>query len=62
MNGHGGARPGAGRKKADKDSTQVTWRVSTRAKNWIREQSMTQGVSTAVILDQLIDSFEEDIA
>lgn len=62
MNVHGGARPGAGRKKADKDSTQITWRVSSRAKSWIREQSKAQGVSTAVILDQLIDAFNADIA
>ena len=59
MNGHGGARPGAGRKKADKDHIQVTWRVSNKAKTWIRERSMAQGVSTASILDQLIDFYEK---
>ena len=61
MNTHGGARPGAGRKPADKNSVQVNWRVSDKAKAWMRDKSMTLGESTATILDLLIEVFEESI-
>lgn len=56
---HGGARPGAGRKASTPDTTAVNWRVSGSAKAWMKEQAMTQGVSIATILDELIKSFEE---
>lgn len=55
---HGGARPGAGRKASTPDTTEVNWRVSGFAKTWMKEQAMTQGVSIATILDELIKSFE----
>ena len=58
-NTHGGARAGAGRKASTPDTTQVNWRVSERAKEWMKGQAMTQGVSIATILDELIAAFEE---
>jgi len=56
---HGGARQGAGRKASTPDTTAVHWRVSESAKAWMKGQAMTQGVSIATILDELIKSFEE---
>ena len=58
-NTHGGARPGAGRKASTPDTTAVNWRVSERAKQWMKGQAIEQGVSIATILDILIDEFEE---
>lgn len=60
----GGKRTGAGRKASTPGTTEVNWRVSASAKVWMKEQAMTQGVSIAIILDELIKSFEEqaDIA
>lgn len=55
----GGARSGAGRKPSTPDTTQVNWRVSERAKHWMKQQAMEQGVSIATILDLLIDTFIE---
>ena len=55
----GGARTGAGRKPSTPDTTQVNWRVSERAKHWMKQMAMVQGVSIATILDMLIDVFEE---
>lgn len=55
----GGARTGAGRKPSTPDTTPVNWRVSERAKHWMKGQAMEQGVSIATILDTLIDVFEE---
>lgn len=59
LNTHGGARAGAGRKPSTPDTTQVNWRVSERAKHWMKQQAMEQGVSIATILDTLIDTFIE---
>ena len=59
MNTHGGARAGAGRKPAEQSSVAVNWRVSAEAKAWMRQRSKDLGESTATILDQLIQSFEE---
>lgn len=56
---HGGARPGAGRKASAPDTLPVNWRVSRRAKEWLKWQAKEQGVSIATILDMLIDSFED---
>jgi hypothetical protein len=58
-NTHGGARAGAGRKPSTPDTTQVNWRVSKRAKHWMKRQAMEQRVSIATILDILIDTFIE---
>ena len=57
--GWGGAREGAGRKAYAKEMTPVCWRVSKQAKAWIDEQAREQGVTTARIIDQLIQAFEE---
>lgn len=57
----GGARAGAGRKAATPDTIPVHWRVSERAKEWMKGQAMTQGVSIATILDELIAAFEERV-
>lgn len=56
---HGGARPGAGRRKSGPDSVQVNWRVSAAAKEWIGEQSRAPGENTATIIDRLIQVFED---
>lgn len=56
---HGGARPGAGRRRSGPDSVPVNWRVSNMAKAWILEQARVQGVSVAAIIDELIKAFEE---
>lgn len=55
---HGGARPGAGRKKMT-DTVPVCWRISPQANEWIRKQADEQGVTIARIVDELIKSFEE---
>ena len=57
--GWGGARAGAGRKPVDKESIAVNWRISPQAKEWILTQAKEQGEPIAVILDELIRSFEE---
>lgn len=54
---HGGARPGAGRKKSDSDSISVNWRISKKAKEWLKCRAKEQGVSIAVLLDMLVDNF-----
>lgn len=59
--GWGGARAGAGRKAATPDTIPVHWRVSERAKEWMKGQAMEQGVSIATILDELIAAFEERV-
>lgn len=55
----GGKREGAGRKPIGPKTVCVNWRVSESAKRWMKEMAMDQGVNIAVILDQLIKSFEE---
>lgn len=55
----GGARQGAGRKASTPDTLPVNWRVSRRAKGWLKWQAKEQGVSIATILDMLIDSLED---
>lgn len=55
---HGGARPGAGRKKMT-DAVPVCWRISRKANGWIRRQAKEQGVSVGAIVDELVKTFEE---
>lgn len=55
---HGGARPGAGRKKMT-DAVPVSWRIRPQAIEWIRRQAEEQGVTIARIVDELIKTFEE---
>lgn len=56
--GHGGARPGAGRKKMS-DTVPVCWRISSMANEWIRAKAETQGVTVGRIIDELVRTFEE---
>lgn len=58
----GGARDGAGRKAFCSKTTAVHWRVSEKARDWITEQAEQQGVPKGVIIDALIESFEERIS
>jgi hypothetical protein len=55
---HGGARPGAGRKKLT-DTVPVCWRISKSSNNWIRSQAEEQGVTVREIIDELIKAFED---
>lgn len=57
----GGARAGAGRKASTPDTVPVHWRVSEKAKGWMKGMAMEQGVSIATILDELIAAFEERV-
>mgnify|MGYP005611126465 CR=1 FL=1 len=57
----GGKRAGAGRKAlnpADK-RVQLSISVSPRANEWMRQMAAEQGVPMGVILEVLIDSYEE---
>jgi hypothetical protein len=55
----GGARTGAGRKAIPFDTIAVRWVVKPETKEWLKAQAKQQGVSIAVILDELIKTFEE---
>lgn len=58
----GGKREGAGRKAFCEKTVAVHWRVSERARDWISEQAEQQGVRKGVIIDALIDCFEEQVS
>lgn len=55
----GGVRAGAGRKAFCSKTIPVHWRVSERAKEWITRLSEELGEPKGVIIDELIDSYEE---
>ena len=57
----GGKRPNAGRPLLDenKKRVQLSLCVSPEAKEWMQTQSREQGVTMGVILEVLIDSFED---
>lgn len=55
----GGKREGAGRKAFCEKTVAVHWRVSVRARDWINEQAEQLGEKRGVIIDALIDTFEE---
>lgn len=55
---HGGARPGAGRKKMT-DTVPVCWRISKETNDWIRSQAEEQGVTVREIIDELVKTFED---
>lgn len=55
---HGGARPGAGRKRSPRDTKTVSWRLSSYAREWITRQADEQGVTSGEIIDILIQNFE----
>ncbi len=59
---HGGARPGAGRKRSPRETKTVSWRLSNYAREWITRQAAEQGVSSGEIIDELIRSFEAQCA
>ena len=56
----GGVREGAGRKKMT-DTVPVCWRISRESNEWIRRQAEEQGVTIAMIVDELVKTFEESI-
>lgn len=56
----GGARQGAGRKASPDKGVLIGWRISPHAREWITRQAEEQGVSTRVIIDELIKSFEKN--
>lgn len=58
----GGKRIGAGRKAFCPQTTKISWRVSTRAKDWIQGQAIEQGVPSGAIIDVLIDHFTNTIS
>lgn len=41
-------------------TARVHWEISQNAKDWITRQAEEQGVSTRVIIDELIKSFEKN--
>ena len=55
---HGGARPGAGRKKMT-DTVPVCWRISKETNDWIRSQAEELGVTVREIIDELVKTFED---
>lgn len=56
----GGRRAGAGRPSAgEKKRVQLSMSVAPEAKQWMKWQSDEQGVPMGVILEMLIDSFED---
>ena len=58
----GGKRAGAGRPAIAEHQkrVQLSLSVSPETKNWMRWQSEEQGVPMGIILEMLIDSFEDD--
>lgn len=54
---HGGARPGAGRKASAPDTVQVNWRVTAKAKEWMKSRAVESGSSIAAVLDDLISFY-----
>lgn len=58
-NAWGGKRAGAGRKGFCEKSVPVCWRVSEGARDWIKWQAQEQGVPVGVIVDMLINAFED---
>ena len=57
----GGRREGAGRPVVAEHEkrVQLSLSVSPKAKEWMQTQSREQGVPMGVILETLIDSFED---
>ena len=55
---HGGARPGAGRKKMT-DTVPVCWRISKETNDWIRSQAEEHGVTVREIIDELVKTVED---
>ena len=57
----GGRRAGAGRPAVAEHEkrVQLSMSVSPRARDWIRWQSQEQGVPMGIILEMLIDVFED---
>ena len=56
----GGKRPGAGRPAVARKRVQLSLSVSQEAKVWMQTQSQEQGVTMGVILEVLIDCYEEN--
>ena len=56
----GGRRPGAGRPAVARKRAQLSLSVSQEAKEWMQTQSQEQGVTMGVILEVLIDCYEEN--
>ena len=58
----GGRRPGAGRPTINEREKRVSLvlSVSQQSKAWMQSQSKEQGVPMGVILEVLIDSFEQN--
>ena len=56
---HGGARPGAGRKRSGPETVAVNWRVSEAAKSWMKRRAAENGISIGAVLDDLIEIFEK---
>lgn len=57
----GGRRAGAGRPAIDQSQkrVQMSLSVSQEAREWMRTQAAEQGVTMGVILEVLIDHFED---
>ena len=57
----GGKRPGAGRPVVAEyeKRVQLSLSVSPKIKEWMQTQSREQGVTMGIILEVLIDSFED---
>lgn len=51
---HGGARPGAGRKKMSRFTAAVCWRVTPEAKDWLMRAASERGVPVGAVLEELI--------
>lgn len=55
----GGKREGAGRPAMEDKREQLSLSVAPKTKKWMRQMSAEQGVPMGVILEVLIDAFEE---
>lgn len=55
----GGRREGAGRPAVEGKREQLSLSVAPKTKEWMRWQAEEQGVPMGVVLEMLIDAFEE---
>jgi hypothetical protein len=54
MNTHGGARPGAGRKRSPRKPVLVSWRISEASREWIKETASAACITPGEVVDELI--------
>lgn len=59
MNTHGGARPGAGRKKGE-ETVQFGCRLKVETKQFLQDQAAQAGITVTEVLETIIQIFKDE--